>query len=374
MRRLDAGCGWHVRCVGRPPSAVAADITGSLLSPGERDPPSRGESPVKPHPIAAAALLAAACSDATGPVPEPSAQPARLEAADSVLLTARRDTVTLSVEVVDTRGRRSPGGDALWSGGDPGVATITPKGLLRSVGTGVTSVRTTLGELADTVRVVVRPAGVVTLTFDDGWKSAHDLALPILSDAGLRANVGVVTGSLGWPAFLDMDQMLSLDAAGWAFVSHTVTHDSLPSLDPDALRAQIADSRRWLLESGLRAGDVFIVPYHEWGERELAEVRLHYRAARGHAHDVFSPSRFAEWRPDDPYGITSIDGLALSRTPEGRDSAVAMIERAIDRGWMADVVFHDVLPEDEPGFRALVDLLSPMRERVFTWDELFPLE
>jgi len=328
----------------------------------------------KPHPIAAAALLAVACSDATAPVDTPPAQPARLEAADSVVLTAHRDTVTLLADVVDTEGGRAPASAAVWSGGNPGVATITPQGLLRSVGGGETSVRTALGDLEDSVRVVVRPVGVITLTFDDGWKSAHDLALPILSEAGVRANVGVVTGSLGWPAFLDMDQMLALDAAGWAFASHTLTHDSLPSLDDETLRAQVADSRRWLVDSGLRAGDVFIVPYHEWGARELAEVRKHYRAARGHAHDVFSPSRFAEWRPDDPYGITSIDGLALSRTPEGRDSALVMIERAIDRGWMVDVVFHDVLPGDEAGFRALVERIAPLRERVFTWDELFPLE
>jgi hypothetical protein len=141
-------------------------------------------------------------------------------------------------------------------------------------------------------------------------------------------NVAVVTATLGWPAFLDRHDMQALHDAGWAFVSHSVSHADLTTLSDTELEAELTHSREWILAEQLRFGDVFVVPYHEWGDRERSAIRRHYAAARG---------------------------------------------AAIDGGFLLDIMFHDVPPEETQDFLALVDALATVRDRVSTWADLYPL-
>ena len=251
---------------------------------------------------------------------------------------------------------------------------MSPDGTLITRGEGECGVEAAWGDLRAIVRVVVRRRGVLTLTFDDGWKSARTVALPVLAAEGLVGNVAVLPATVGWPAYLTVSDMRELDAAGWSFVSHTVHHDSLPSVPDDSLEWAIREPVRWLVDHDLRTADVLIVPYHEWAQRERTAVRSSFAAARGNAVDVFWPEYMAEWRPEDPYRITAIDALDLSRSAEGRARALDYVERAVDGGFILDLQFHDIRPGDEPGFRTLIGELARHADRVRTWSELYPLD
>jgi peptidoglycan/xylan/chitin deacetylase (PgdA/CDA1 family) len=84
-----------------------------------------------------------------------------------------------------------------------------------------------------------RGAGTV-LTFDDGGRSALDVAAPVLAEHGLRGEFFVATARLGTPGFLDRRGVGELAAAGHVVGSHSHTHPLLPAL-PDA---QILDEWR----------------------------------------------------------------------------------------------------------------------------------
>ncbi len=313
-------------------------------------------------------LAVAACGDAT----PPDVRVIALEASDTVRLDAIRDSVLLAAELVFDDGRREPLNGAHWTGSGADAATLHSDGWVWTRGEGSFIATVSHDTLTASTYVEIRREGRIVITFDDGWRTARTVALPALQTAGLRGNVAVVPETVGWEAFLDMADIEALDEAGWAFVSHSVTHADLATLSASALEAELVESRSWIRDQDLRFGNVFIVPYHSWGDRERAAIQRHYAAARGATVDATWPEFIAEWRPVDSYGITSLDASAMARTATGRADIMTWVHQAIEGGFLLDLMFHDIPPDDVADFLELVNALEAVRERVFTWAELYP--
>src|SRR5688500_12764172 len=56
----------------------------------------------------------------------------------------------------------------------------------------------------------------VHITFDDGYASDVEIALPALADRGLKATFFPVAGRIGQPGFVDEDAIRALAEAGMA--------------------------------------------------------------------------------------------------------------------------------------------------------------
>ncbi|HEY5950570.1 MAG TPA: polysaccharide deacetylase family protein, partial [Kofleriaceae bacterium] len=78
---------------------------------------------------------------------------------------------------------------------DPGVADATPAQFRRQMET-LARYGTPIGvdELIRAVEGASLPKNPVMVTFDDGYRSCHDVALPILRAVGMRATFFVATG------------------------------------------------------------------------------------------------------------------------------------------------------------------------------------
>lgn len=71
------------------------------------------------------------------------------------------------------------------------------------------------------------PEKSVLITFDDGYKSVLTVGKPILDEFGFRANLFLITDSVGGKGNLTWDDAKQLAAAGWEVGSHTVAHSNL---------------------------------------------------------------------------------------------------------------------------------------------------
>ena len=96
------------------------------------------------------------------------------------------------------------------------------------------------------------PSRAILLTFDDGHVSNHDVALPILVERQLTATFFIVAGRIATGETMNWRQIRALQAAGMEIGSHTFTHRPPSTLDDDALRYELLESRR-ILEDGLGA-------------------------------------------------------------------------------------------------------------------------
>jgi len=132
-------------------------------------------------------------------------------------------------------------------------------------------------------------AGLVGLTFDDGYVDFLDCAVPVLARHGMTATLYVVAGRLGganeWDAgprldLVDADQVRAVAAAGHEVGSHTLTHCRLPGASPATLAAEVGDSKR-VLEDVLQSEVAgFCYP---WGDFDAAAADAARAAGYDHA-------------------------------------------------------------------------------------------
>jgi hypothetical protein len=91
--------------------------------------------------------------------------------------------------------------------------------------------------------------GIVTITFDDGWKTTYDKAYPVLKELGLKGNEAVNPDPVdgGWSAYMTLGNIKDLYGAGWSVVSHTMSHRDLTTLTDADLDHELRDSKAWLM-------------------------------------------------------------------------------------------------------------------------------
>jgi len=294
-------------------------------------------------------------------------------AADSVLLSARGETVFLGPTYRDAHQNVTSAASIVWTSRAPGVATVAADGLVTGQTAGATYVVATMPASVDSILVTVAMRGAITITFDDGFLTAFTNAWPVFQEFGLPGNVGVNPAQVGFPAYMTKPMLDTLHAAGWSMVSHSMTHDSMPSLSMGELDWELRASKLWIEAQGYRGSNVFIVPFHSWGARERDAIGGYYVATRGTSADAVMPETLVPWRPSNPYDLTGIDAEALPyTTPAGRDRLRALLQRTASEGAFLDVYLHHLPPGNVQAFRDMLDVIDDFRERVLPYHELYP--
>ncbi|HSH76047.1 MAG TPA: polysaccharide deacetylase family protein, partial [Longimicrobiales bacterium] len=294
--------------------------------------------------------------------------------ADSILLSGRGETALLRPSYADRFGNPAEPGGLSWISRDPSVVTVTAEGLVTGADAGGTYIVGSIDrQPVDSLLATVEMRGAITITFDDGFITAYTNAWPVFRELGLPGNVAVNPGQVGYPSYMTVAHLDELHAAGWSMVSHTMTHSSMPGLSDGELDDQLQASRDWLDGQGYNGSNVFIVPYHEWGARELAAVGRYHEAARGITAGFVVPDSLVSWMPSNPFGLTGIEGDELPFTSvEGRDRLRAFLQKTVDEGAFIDLFFHHLEAADVDAFRETLQVVAEFRDRVLPYHELFP--
>ncbi len=292
---------------------------------------------------------------------------------DSILLSARGETAYLLPTYLDAYGNQTSDQGVVWLSRDPSVASVAADGLVTGAGSGSTYVVASLGSPSDSILTTVVMRGAITITFDDGFVDAYDNGRPVFDELGLRGNVAVNPAQVGYPDYMTKADLDELNASGWSIVSHSMTHDSLTVISAGDLDWQLRASQEWIDAQGYLGSNVFVVPYHEWGDRERTAIAGYYEAARGTSADIVSPDSLVSWKPDNPYALTGIEGPNLPfTTAAGRDRLRAILQRTMDEGRFVDVFFHHLDAADVDAFRQTLAVIDEFRERVLPYHELYP--
>ncbi|HUT35655.1 MAG TPA: polysaccharide deacetylase family protein [Planctomycetota bacterium] len=124
------------------------------------------------------------------------------------------------------------------------------------------------------------PERPIVVSFDDGHRSQAELALPELRQRGLKAIFFITAGRVGAGDWVTWDHVRAMRAAGMEVGSHTLTHPSPSTLAPDALRRELAESKR-VLESGLGGAVDFVASPTGYDSRHFGRLarEVGYKAA-----------------------------------------------------------------------------------------------
>jgi peptidoglycan/xylan/chitin deacetylase (PgdA/CDA1 family) len=188
---------------------------------------------------------------------------------------------------------------------------------IREAGARVVTVQTLARALRD-ADALTKP--VVAITFDDGFQSVVDVAVPLLAEHGMTATLFCVAGHLGgsndWPSgrpagfrrpLATASALRELAQAGFEIGSHGVEHAPLVSGMEEVWRREVVDSRSLLEQAvGARVGS-FAYPYGA-GPSESA------RRLVEETYDAACSSTIGFVRPSsDPYALPRLEGHYLRR-------------------------------------------------------------
>ena len=74
------------------------------------------------------------------------------------------------------------------------------------------------------------PSHPIILTFDDGYDDAFHFAFPMLKAHGFSGMFYIITGKVGWSAYLNWKQIRTMLTGGMQIGSHTIHHVDMGSL------------------------------------------------------------------------------------------------------------------------------------------------
>jgi peptidoglycan/xylan/chitin deacetylase (PgdA/CDA1 family) len=161
------------------------------------------------------------------------------------------------------------------------------------------------------------PSKPIVFSFDDGYRSVAEAALPHLRARSWPGVLNLTVKNLRVSGGLSQYQVRTLVAAGWELASHTLTHPDLTALSESTLAGEVTRSRAVLRARFGVPVDFFCYPAGRYDARVIRAVR---RA--GYIGATTTVEGLA--RPDEPYELRRIrvsggDGVAgLAARLEGR--------------------------------------------------------
>jgi peptidoglycan/xylan/chitin deacetylase (PgdA/CDA1 family) len=177
------------------------------------------------------------------------------------------------------------------------------------------------------------PHPAIALTFDDGYRSVFDIALPLLREHGFRATLFVVSGSCGgkniWdgsqraiPEFgmIKAEEIRELARAGWEIGAHSVSHARLTTLGDEELEREMQRCQLSLQDITRRRIRCLAYPYGAHDQRVRSRARAFFDAACG-TELGFAGSA------SDPLALQRIDSYYLRPS---------WLFRSLQAAWMAD--------------------------------------
>ena len=156
-------------------------------------------------------------------------------------------------------------------------------GILRQKGFGTVSIAQLVAALYGSTPLPTRKP--VVITFDDGYRSFSEKALPILKSHGMSATVFLVSDCVGatnrWDEakgdvtepLMSASEIMGAHAAGTELGAHTRTHPDLLFCSDAMASDEIAGSKSGLEEKLRVPIDCFSYPFGKHGERERTLVR-----------------------------------------------------------------------------------------------------
>jgi peptidoglycan/xylan/chitin deacetylase (PgdA/CDA1 family) len=168
------------------------------------------------------------------------------------------------------------------------------------------------------------PERAALITFDDGYRSNLEIAVPCLEHFGFPAVVFVPTAFIGGTNEFDSHVEPEEPILGWsgllemerrrvAVQSHGVSHRAFSQLEARELRAEAGQSKRMLEEGLSRPVRLFSFPYGDEGAQPLDTAAL--LAEAGYRAAFLYGGGATSW--------PAVNRFALPRIPMGPDTDLA---------------------------------------------------
>jgi peptidoglycan/xylan/chitin deacetylase (PgdA/CDA1 family) len=174
-------------------------------------------------------------------------------------------------------------------------------------------------------------AGVCSITFDDNWASAYDVARPIMDAYNFAGTMYTIPDAVGTTNYMTLAQLKKLqDEAGWDVAGHHQTN--LTTLqNPDYA---VRSVKKWLGENGFHKGlSEFAYPNGAYNDDVIAAVKRHFRSGRSIIEKAEVPM---------PADLMRLKVLQCYNTVAPATIAAAVTAALTNKDWLI-LVFHKIV-------------------------------
>jgi peptidoglycan/xylan/chitin deacetylase (PgdA/CDA1 family) len=184
---------------------------------------------------------------------------------------------------------------------------------------------------------------IVTFVDDDADPSFKDIWEPILINKGIKITLAVITGRVGKPNSLSLEELTDLQSKGNDIVSHTVNHYSTRNSSLSVLETEYKDSQQWLVNNGFYKGkDILVYPGGIGDATSTSNIPIKNIARKYYKYAVATDGYYNEL-PVDNWAIQrpNADILSAKKLKDQVDGAIR------DNGWLVILTHSLELQKDK---------------------------
>ncbi|MDN4645938.1 polysaccharide deacetylase family protein [Arthrobacter sp. PsM3] len=179
---------------------------------------------------------------------------------------------------------------------------------------------------------------MVSITFDDGWQSVYDRALPLLNKYNFKSTQYVNASSIETPNFITGAEVQQMHQAGHEIAAHSYEHVDLTSIGTDRLDEELRKSEEVLAAAGLGTDDL-APPYGRVDPQVDWYASKYFNVVRG-TDDGINTRQNLEQHDLKVLYVTD------ETTPATLAEALAETSRL--NGWLV-LVYHQIAAPDSSG-------------------------
>jgi peptidoglycan/xylan/chitin deacetylase (PgdA/CDA1 family) len=176
---------------------------------------------------------------------------------------------------------------------------------------------------------------MVSITFDDGWQSVYDRALPLLNKHGFKSTQYVNASSIETQNFMTAAELQQLHQAGHEIAAHSYEHLDLTSISTDRLDEQLRRSEEALAAAGLATDDL-ATPYGRSDPQVDWYASKYFKVVRGTDDGINTRQNL------DPHDLKVL--YVTDETP-AETITEALSETSRLNGWLV-IVYHEITAPD----------------------------
>jgi peptidoglycan/xylan/chitin deacetylase (PgdA/CDA1 family) len=183
--------------------------------------------------------------------------------------------------------------------------------------------------------------GLVSLNFDDGWRSIYENGMPLFDKYDIKTTQFIVSGVLDDKAYMTPKMIDEFEAKGHEVGSHTMKHEDLATTNSDNTLLTLAGSHSTLNYFYNWRAHNFAPPYGHYNDAVKSYVQKCYASMRG-TESGFNTAEY------DRYDL-KVMNIEVNTKPEEVATAVRF---ARDHKLWLILVYHEIDSRSESSYAA----------------------
>jgi len=184
---------------------------------------------------------------------------------------------------------------------------------------------------------------IVSVTFDDGWRSAATSAAPILAVHNIATTQYIITDKIGQPGYMTIDQLRAMKAAGHEIASHSTSHIPLKSASGQVLDTELKKSKAVLLKNNLidPKSTHFSFPYGSYSTHAVEVGQSEYATLRNSNGNPADGIDARDVNIKEAFKAGYVIGYGVDVTTKLSDVQAAIAYAKSHNGWLV-LIFHQI--------------------------------